>query len=178
MPLYEQLWHARHPSLSFVGLPHSVVPFPLFEMQSAAVVSQLASTPDSIPLPSPLERLAAAEHDAASGGPDCAGRVQDTHFLGSHQWDYCRKIAKISGEYDDDAMENYIATNEALYNRASKERKGMVPRGEGLVQGDAVSTAGQGAILRNSPFGAGTSKCKSVNIAYFWFQTTWSCNDS
>jgi thioredoxin reductase len=40
-PLYEQLWHARYPSLTFVGLQHSVVPFPFFELQAEAIVSQL-----------------------------------------------------------------------------------------------------------------------------------------
>ncbi|CAM9225821.1 unnamed protein product [Phaeothamnion confervicola] len=33
-PLYLQLFHAAYPTLSFVGLPHSVVPFPLFELQA------------------------------------------------------------------------------------------------------------------------------------------------
>ncbi|KAL7533070.1 hypothetical protein ACHAXR_005022 [Thalassiosira sp. AJA248-18] len=132
-PLYEQLWHAPHPSLSFIGLPHSVVPFPCFEIQSAAVVSQLTSKDGRIPLPSLSERLAAAERDANSGGPDSPGRVQDTHFLGSHQWDYCRQLAKIGGMYDD-AMENYLATNKALYDRSGKERKGMTPGGDDLYR--------------------------------------------
>ena len=43
-PLFLQLFHAHCPSLSFVGIPHSVVPFPLFEYQAlllAAVASLL-----------------------------------------------------------------------------------------------------------------------------------------
>jgi len=132
-PLYEQLWHAEIPSLSFIGLPHSVVPFPLFELQSNAVVSQLTSKVGSIPLPSLSERVVAAENDANSGGPDSPGRVMDTHFLGSHQWDYCRKLAKISGVYND-SMENYIATNKSLYDRSGQERKGMAPGGKDLYR--------------------------------------------
>ena len=128
-PLYEQMWHAKHPSLSFIGLPHSVVPFPLFELQSTAVVSQLTSREGSIPLPSSSDRTVAAERDASSGGPDSPGRVVDTHFLGSYQWDYCRRMAKIAGIYDD-SCENYIATNKALYDRSGKERKSMIPGGE------------------------------------------------
>ena len=128
-PLYEQLWHAQYPSLSFIGLPHSVVPFPAFETQATAVVSQLTSKAGSIPLPSLSERLAAAETDANSGGPNSPGRVQDTHFLGSHQWNYCRKLSKLSGLYDTET-ENYIATNKALYDQSGKERKGMVPGGD------------------------------------------------
>jgi len=143
-PLYEQLWHANYPSLSFIGLPHSVVPFPLFEIQSSAVVSQLlssksnasngGSSSSSVALPALSERMECAQTHAASGGPASPGRVQDTHFLGSYQWDYCRKIAKmIDNGYDED-MENYIATNKALYDRSGMERKGMIPGGDDLYR--------------------------------------------
>ena len=50
----------------------------------------------------------------------------DTHYLGSYQWDYCRKLATIAGIYDD-AMKDYIATNQAIYDRSSMERKSMQP---------------------------------------------------
>ena len=99
-PLYEQLWSARCPSLSFVGLPHSVVPFPLYEIQSAAVVSQLMSKCGGIPLPWLSDYLVGAEHDANLGGSNSLGRAQDTHYLGTHQWDYCRKLAKMAGVYE------------------------------------------------------------------------------
>jgi len=132
-PLYEQLWHAQYPSLSFIGLPLSVVPFPLFEIQGSAVVSQLTSRPGSISLPSLSERMAAAEKDASSGGPSSPGRVVDTHFLGSFQWQYSRRLAKIGGVYDED-MENYIATNKAMYDRSGKERKSMTPGGDDIYR--------------------------------------------
>jgi len=144
-PLYEQLWHAQYPSVSFIGLPHSVVPFPLFELQANAVVSQLLLQSSSlsssslteketegliesevVQLPSLPERMEQARLDAASGGPESSGRVQDTHFLGSYQWDYCRKMSRIGGVYDE-SMENYIATNKALYDRSGKERKQILP---------------------------------------------------
>jgi len=106
-PLYEQLWHAIHPSLSFVGLPHSVVPFPLFEIQSDAVVAQWKEPSGAagrrsvaVPLPPLSERMVAADRDAISGGPAAGapppgGRVTDTHYLGSYQWDYCRRLSRI-----------------------------------------------------------------------------------
>ena len=128
-PLYEQLWHAHYPSLTFLGIPHSVVPFPLFELQSAAIASQWTNKSmgrNDVNLPSLLERIASADRDADSGGPDTPGRVVDTHILGSYQWNYCRNLATIAGIYDD-AMENYIATNEAIYNRSGMERKAMEP---------------------------------------------------
>jgi hypothetical protein len=106
MPLYEQLWHARYPNLAFIGLPHSVVPFPFFELQAEAVWKQCKT----LTLPSLKDRLEEAEKDANAGGAKVAGRIVDTHFLGSAQWDYCRKMAKLAGIFDDE-IEAYISTN-------------------------------------------------------------------
>jgi hypothetical protein len=144
MPLYMQLWHALHVSISFIGLPHSVVPFPFFEFQSDAVVSQWISRStngggtrgrggrDGIAsLPSTSERMALAERDANAGGP--TGRITDTHYLGSHQWEYCRSLSRMSGRYDD-GTEDYICTNEAIYECSKMEREGMVPGGEDLYR--------------------------------------------
>ncbi|KAL7520039.1 hypothetical protein ACHAWX_005180 [Stephanocyclus meneghinianus] len=130
-PLYEQLWHAKYPSVSFIGLPHSVVPFPLFEIQANAVRTayELQFAGQSGILPSLSERLEAAECDASSGGPEEPGRVQDTHYLGPHQWDYCRRLAKL-GRFYDASLENYIATNKELYDCSGRERKAMVPGGK------------------------------------------------
>jgi hypothetical protein len=145
-PLYEQLWHAIHPSLSFIGLPHSVVPFPFFEFQSDAVVSQWKRPPPEaaggrrsvVPLPPTSERMEAAERDATSGGPAAAGnppggRVSDTHYLGSYQWEYCRRLSRIGGTYDE-SMENFIATNKAIYDCSQVERTGMIPGGRDLYR--------------------------------------------
>eukprot|EP00521_Asterionellopsis_glacialis_P011490 CAMPEP_0195303238 /NCGR_PEP_ID=MMETSP0707-20130614/32454_1 /TAXON_ID=33640 /ORGANISM="Asterionellopsis glacialis, Strain CCMP134" /LENGTH=476 /DNA_ID=CAMNT_0040366725 /DNA_START=164 /DNA_END=1590 /DNA_ORIENTATION=- len=124
-PLYEQLWHAGYPNLAFVGLPHSVLPFPCFELQMEAIVAQYKGARN---LPSKEERLAAAEKDANSGGPKPPGRIQNTHFLGGFQWDYFRTLAKMANLYDDQ-MESFIATNKAIYDHAGKERKTLFPGG-------------------------------------------------
>jgi len=130
-PLYEQLWHARYPSLTFIGLQHSVVPFPFFELQAEAVVSQLVSddsTSKSWTLP-PLDvRIDHAEKDANFGGPKSPGRVQDTHFLGSYQWDECLKYARFAGLCDE-SLQKYIMTNKAIYNHSGEERKILFPGG-------------------------------------------------
>lgn len=127
-PLYKQLWHAKHPSLAFIGLPHSVVPFPLFDFQASAIVSQLCPTEGSRTLPPLDDRMSSAEIDARS-----ADRVVDTHYLGGKQWDYCREMCRIAGTYTE-KTENYIATNAALYDRSGVERKGMKPGGEDLYR--------------------------------------------
>ena len=127
-PLYKQLWHAQYPSLAFIGLPHSVVPFPLFDFQASAVVSQLCPTERTKSLPPMEDRMSSAEIDAQS-----ADRIVDTHYLGGKQWDYCRDMARIAGTYTEDT-ENYIATNAALYDRSGVERKCMKPGGEDLYR--------------------------------------------
>lgn len=107
-PLFEQLWHSQYPNLSFHGLPHSVIPFPLFELQAEAVTAQLLLTSN---LPSRQRRDEEATHDTLQGGSKQQGRIQDTHYLGTAQWTYCRNLADFANLLDED-MENYIATNQ------------------------------------------------------------------
>ena len=134
--LHEHLWHARHPNLAFLGLQHSVVPFPYFELQAQAMVARLVNETGSIPFPNLEARLAAAKEDRASGGPsDGPGRVEDTHYLGSFQWDYCRKMARIAGSLDG-KTERFLATNKAIYDHSGSRRKGLFPGGEDIYRGD------------------------------------------
>lgn len=123
-PLYKQLWHAEKPSVAFLGLPHSVVPFPLFELQAEAVLNKLL-TRDLPPL---NERMEAAQEDATRGGAKATGRIEDTHYLGAAQWDYERDLSKMAGNYND-KMEDYISTNEAIYEHAGGERGSLFPGG-------------------------------------------------
>lgn len=118
-PLFEQLWHAHFPTIAFVGLQHSVVPFPFFELQAEAIANQLLlyvsdidDDATKIKIPSSLsERMKAALIDKNSGGPKPeGGRVQDTHYLGSYQWDACLKYATYADTLND-GVKKYIATN-------------------------------------------------------------------
>lgn len=124
--MYKQLWHARYPNLAFIGLPHSVVPFPLFELQAEAVWKQWTSST----LPDLEDRLQDAEKDANLGGAKVAGRIEDTHYLGSAQWDYCRMMAKLAG-LDGDKVEAYISTNKVSTSyadhKAAKAKLGYCP---------------------------------------------------
>lgn len=150
-PLYEQLWHAKYPTLSLLGIPHSVVPFPVFELQAEAIYAQTilrsqnknnqCTDPTNTKqeekeqesalslLPSLQKRMEESKKFDNAGGYAPNGRVpKDTHFLGSGQWDYCRKLAKWAGIYDT-SMEHYIATNQAIYEHAGKERKSLFKGG-------------------------------------------------
>ena len=109
-PLYEQLWHAGSPNVAFLGLPHSVLPFPLFELQAEALLQQWVT---KWTLPDATTLMTLAKSAASSGGEGKSnGRVpEDTHFLGDAQWDYCRRMAKYAGLYTD-KMEDYLMTNQ------------------------------------------------------------------
>lgn len=113
-PLYKQLWHAEIPNVAFIGLPHTVLPFPFFELQAAACESQWTGAGKDFPSPSKM--LEEAELDARSGGYGKEnGRVpEDTHYLGAAQWDYCRDMAKLAGIYDDQ-LEDYLQTNKVSF---------------------------------------------------------------
>ena len=109
-PLFEQLWHAVEPNIAFLGLPHSVIPFPLFELQVEALSNQWLQ---GWTLPSGSDLLQKAEQAAQRGGEGKQkGRVpEDTHFLGDAQWDYCRRMAEYA-DVCDTAMEDYLMTNQ------------------------------------------------------------------
>lgn len=105
-PLYEQLWHAVYPNLAFIGLPHSVVPFPLFELQAEACLAQMAECT----LPDRSKRMQHAKEAVGGEGVE-NGRVEDTHYLAGKQWDYCRRMARYGGVYDE-SVEAFLTTNQ------------------------------------------------------------------
>jgi hypothetical protein len=84
----------------------------LFELQAEAAVSQLRS----FSLPDKAGRRDLALKDSISGGAKTTGRIQDTHFVGSAQFEYCRVMAKTAGIYDE-SIEKYISTNKVGWKR-------------------------------------------------------------
>lgn len=114
-PVFSQLWHAEYPNIAFVGLPHSILPFPLFELQVEAIERswRTAGDDDFCILPCLDERRLAADADACSGGegkPENGRVPEDTHYLGSAQWDYCRRMAEYAGIQNGE-LENFLSTN-------------------------------------------------------------------
>jgi len=119
-PLYKQLFHPLNPSLSFIGLPHSVVPFPLFEAQAMLVAESVKSGFEN--LPGREERVAEANADYVGMGPN-KSRIADTHYLGPQQWDYCLEMVSLVGDGLTDEEALYFKTNEEIYNHAGEKRK-------------------------------------------------------
>ncbi len=92
-PLYQDLLHADHPTLAFIGLPFKVVPFPLFEVQARWFARLLAG---DFQLPSADVRRGAATARAMALRAD---GVAQRHFHRRQLdcYDYLDSLADESG---------------------------------------------------------------------------------
>jgi hypothetical protein len=84
---------AFSPSLSFLGLPFKVAPFPQFELQ-AKLVARVLSGKAVLPTREEMERsMEARDREmAASGVP-----TRHFHMQGESQWEYNDGIANLCG---------------------------------------------------------------------------------
>ena len=133
--LYEHLFSATDPSLSFVGLPFSIVPFPFFYVQALWIASTING--DSV-LPPLEERLAwvdAHEMDLRERNMNSDSKY---HYLGDKQWEYNRRVAGYAfsgkGSSDDDhekclsaicdydSLIAFLDLSEAIYTDNSQRR--------------------------------------------------------
>ena len=93
-PLYEHVFAPRYgASLSFVGLPFKVVPFPQFELQAVWIAKCLSG---AATLPAGAEMARRAEGFTA----DLAERKvlrRHTHKMGDQQWEYNDFLAEQCG---------------------------------------------------------------------------------
>ena len=115
-PLYEHLVHRDEPTLYFLGIPHSVVPFPLMQIQSllaARVLSGLAKLPDL------ADRAAAVDDYEAS-----LKRPKDLHHLGDKQWAYCERLLDAANldAADRAKWTTFVETNRQVYNHVGPKR--------------------------------------------------------
>jgi hypothetical protein len=112
-PLYQQLWHAQYPNISFLGILFFVLPFPLVELQAQALVAQLLECQ----LPRESERMTSAQTDYESPQP---------HLLGQAQWDYCTKTMAEWARLDttkDETFLGYWQTNQAIWDHTFDQRQ-------------------------------------------------------
>ena len=114
--LFQQVFSVSHPTLSFVGLPYSVVPFPLFLLQAkwiASIYSGRKLLPNEIE-----QRKCIEEHEVrllCKYGGDQLKAIEKFHYLGDAQWEYCRFLAESSG-FDHGRQLRYLKTTEEIYN--------------------------------------------------------------
>jgi len=102
-PLYKHLVHIEHPTLSFIGLPSIICPFPLFHYQSVFVTGVIDG---SIILPSKKEMYEDETKEQEERLLDGL-RVDQSHFMGSRQWKYNKDLAEACGiDKPSDLIEN------------------------------------------------------------------------
>jgi len=91
--LYWHLIHAAFPTMSFVGIPMKICPFPLFDRQ---VRFFLATLDGSVKLPSAEEMLDNVRKETEASVT--AEKAPDHfHVFGESQWDYNDKLATAAG---------------------------------------------------------------------------------
>lgn len=125
--LYEQCFCARDPTLSFIGIPYAIVPFPMFYVQARWIAAVIKGT-DTLPGPAEIEAwLARYQADVTAAGMDSDSKY---HYLGARQWEYNRRIAERgcrgtssrSGPPELKQLLLSLNTSERIYNENSERR--------------------------------------------------------
>ncbi len=119
--LYEQLFSAVDPSLSFIGIPYAIVPFPLFYVQARWVAAVLSGHHR---LPSFEERqkwIIERERQLQEMGRNTDSKY---HYFNEEQWEYNRRVAALghSDESHLKALLDEITLSEAIYLDNSQAR--------------------------------------------------------
>ena len=124
-PLFEHVFPpASGPSLSFIGLPWKVVPFPQFEAQARWIAKALSGA-SMLP-----DRGTMASRARAAERKDFEEKVEDRHAhrMGDNQFAYNKRLYEYCREDDDenDLLLTSLSWREAMY-KATGVRKRAFP---------------------------------------------------
>jgi Flavin-binding monooxygenase-like len=92
-PLYKHLIHAHYPTMSFIGIPKKILPFPMFHCQVQFVLAQLSG---KMVLPG----FSAMEEDVRkcyTEYVEMGNCPRHFHDMGSLQWQYYDWLASSAG---------------------------------------------------------------------------------
>jgi len=110
--LYLHLIHSNFPTMSFVGIPKKVCPFPLFDRQVRFVLATLDGT---VRLPSTDDMLEDVRKEVETSA--AAGKAADDfHVFSKAQWRYNDRLAELAG------FEPLLPVVEKLYESVRSER--------------------------------------------------------
>lgn len=84
-PLYKHIVDARYPSIMYLGVTKTVLPFPHFNIQAKYIAAILTN---QIELPSEEEMIADIERDYKWRREELGLPESKAHYLQFHQWDY------------------------------------------------------------------------------------------
>ena len=113
-PLYEHCVAVDAPSLSFIGLPWKVVPFPMFEIQSRWIARMLSG---AVPMPSREDMVTFAAQLESTLEPHGGVPRRHAHCFGDKQWEYNARIASMS---DGPGLESW---REQMYIATGKNKR-------------------------------------------------------
>lgn len=111
-PLYKHLVHIRHPSMAFIGLNFSVLPFPYMDMQVRFILSVWLGN-FRLPCQEQMER---DSEDSFQKRLKLGLSKRKAHYLGPHQWGYMQELAELGG------LEGLDPVLEKLYEANGAER--------------------------------------------------------
>ncbi|KAM5170526.1 uncharacterized protein ACMZJ9_003428 [Mantella aurantiaca] len=92
-PLYKHLFHARYPTLGFIGACKIVIPFPLFHCQVQCFLNVLEG---KIQLP-PSEKMLSESREEIMKTQNSGISLKYLHRLGTNQWEYNQWLADTAG---------------------------------------------------------------------------------
>ncbi|XP_033648047.1 flavin-containing monooxygenase FMO GS-OX-like 4 [Asterias rubens] len=113
-PLYRHIIHTQFPSLSFIGIPWKVCPFPQISCQVRFAMAALDGT---MKLPSQTEMNADIQKDYDQRRNKWKMPHRYAHMMGGLQWDYNKELLQLAG-VDDDIPPAIIK----LYEKVSQVR--------------------------------------------------------
>lgn len=117
LPLFKQLYYARDPTLSFIGLPYSVIPFPLMHLQARWIASCISGICQFPSVDEMYQSFLDEWADKHRGG-----KLRTYHNLGDYlQFEYMRYMAEQTTALDE-RLSSYIEMIESIYydNSANK----------------------------------------------------------
>ncbi|KAK3242162.1 Flavin-containing monooxygenase FMO GS-OX5 [Cymbomonas tetramitiformis] len=114
-PLYEHIFVPQvAPTLSFIGLPWKVVPFPQFELQAKYIARALSGR---LELPSAKEMQAAISEWEKCLAPEGPRPRHHAHMLGDEQFAYNNRLCAACG------VEPLAAWRESMYYATGKNKR-------------------------------------------------------
>jgi len=139
-PLYKHVFPpALAPSLSFIGLPWKVVPFPQFETQARWIAKALSGAAPLPPRREMLDDADAFERSLASNG--IARR--HAHRMGDAQFAYNDELRELCGQPPAGTWraEMYAATGARKRSQPASYRDGPIPWSDEAARADARAEA-------------------------------------
>ncbi|KAI8609641.1 hypothetical protein BC830DRAFT_1149610 [Chytriomyces sp. MP71] len=121
-PLFKHLFSIPDASLAFLGLPYTVIPFPLMEMQAQWIAAVWLG---EAPLPSREEQEAWLAADLSAKAAADSGRDGDNdtryHFLGPAQWALYEEMICEAG-VDVERRSRYVRFLREVWEHVGKTR--------------------------------------------------------